>query len=488
MSALSDLTSESTALTSAVSDDALAASTAAGTLAGDEVADLAASTAASATPGTATADDPVQLAIAGIPENDDDLATITDEQQRTALSAVRGQLRTITGAYRELEPLRAFRDYGEPSAVKTRLDLASLLYSPVLDANQQPKRDPATGALLRTTRPFVQRLDYSSPGMVEQLLVDILDYRPLAEDGKNHVSYRMIDSLFHLYGLNFGRLADYKNIDALIAKTTGNITPEELAEIPADRHAAYRTIPPSIRAAWKSYDDADRTRMLDDYQGKLDATAREATQVERDKAAKAAADEAYANEVFEAQIAYFATVRKERTAALINSLSKQVIFSADPITNRVMIGSLAAGLAQLLDRDWRFVYIDEVLTPLGLKLDHTFDAALDKYETNAMEAVAQKKAGDRGQAAQAHEDATSATNQLMAKIAIFALKVARAMGATVVEAATLQGNALAAAGTGTLQAGNASVAGIDPNLPPAGIRPGSPEWARFYADRFPRQQ
>jgi hypothetical protein len=146
-----------------------------------------------------------------------------------------------------------------------------------------------------------------------------------------------------------------------------------------------------------------------------------------------------------------------------------------------MIGTLASTMAQLLDPAWRFVAVDNVLEPLGLKVDHTFDAALAKFNANAENYVANREAGATGPAATALADATSATNQLMAKIAIFALAVAKKQGATVVEKAATQAARLSAAtATQPAVAGQTIPTNGNGAIPP-GMQPGSREFAAWSA-------
>lgn len=469
----------STALAPAADPGGLA--TGASTPGGDQgVAQIAQTALDQATGQPAqVATDPLAQALSAIPADDNDLATITDQQHKQLLTGLRGQLRVIGNAYRELEPLRIYQQFGDPSAVESRLQLARLLYTPVMH-NGQPVRDPNTQAIRITTRPFVEHIDKVSPGLPEQLLVDLLALETENEQG---VKEPLINQVFSFYKLDFARLPQYQNIDALTARSTGTITPEELAEIPSEYHPAYRSIPPSIRMAWKSYDEADQTRLLEDYKGRLD-DANFKEEQRRQALQRQEADRiAYANFVAAKQTEYLNTVRRERTASLITTLSQQVTFSTDPTTNKVMIGNLASSLAQLLDPDWRFVVVEEVLEPLGLKLDHTFDAALEKFNTNANDAVAARLAGNEGQAVPAFEDSVNAANQLMAKLAIFALAVAKRQGATVVEKAAHQAANLAAAATARPGMPTAQVAVANGRILPEGMRPGTDEAARFLAEQ-----
>jgi hypothetical protein len=281
--------------------------------------------------------------------------------------------------------------------------------------------------------------------------------------------------------LDPSRLAEYRNIDALIARNSGTITAEELAEIPSEYHEAYRTIPASIRAAWKSYDEADATQMLEQYKGQLDASKRELAAAERDKAEQLRRDQEHRQAVYTAQRQYFDTVRRDRFSALYNSLAEQVVFSEDAVANSVTIGALCATLSNLLDPDWRFIAIEKVLTPMGLKLPAGFDEVLAKFDTNANAKVAYEKAGDIGQAGIAAADANDAVNELMAKIAPIALKIAMKQGGALTEKAKQQAARLAAATAARPDAGVGTGAASNGQILPDGVLPGSKEAAMHIA-------
>jgi hypothetical protein len=423
--------------------------------------------------------DPVEQALTAIPADDNDLSTYQGQPHYQTLTSQRNQLRVLSGALRELQPLKAFQQYGDPTVVQSRLKIAELLYQPAKDRNGRPIRDPNTQATRIDTRAFVQHIDQTSPGLPEQLLADLLAHSTENEHGQPEP---LVSQMFRFYKMDFRRLKDYQNIDSLVARSTGTVTPEELAEIPSEYHLAYRSIPPSIRAAWKSYDEADQTRMLEDYKTKLEAAQRDADRVKQDEQRKAQEDAEHAQFVFDETEKYLDTVRRERTATLIQQLSQQVTYSTDPAANKVMLGSLAATMAQLLDPAWRFVVVENVLEPLGLKLDHTFDAALQKFDQSAYDSVAHRLAGATGPAEDARLESVGAANQLMAKIAVFALKVALKQGATAVEKAANQAAQLAAATVARPNIGQQPPGNGNGNaVLPAGIQPGSREAADYFA-------
>jgi hypothetical protein len=428
---------------------------------------------------TGTAPDPLAQVLSAIPADDADLATYQGQPIHQTLTSQRQQLRVLGDAVRTLQPLRSFEQFGDPAVVANRLKIAELLYSPAIDPRtRKPIIDPNTRATRLDPRPFVEHIDKVSPGLPEQLLVALL---ALETENEFDQPEPLVSQMFRFYKLNFGRLAEYQNIDALAVKATGTVTPEELAEIPSEYHAAYRAIPPSIRAAWKSLDEVDQTRLLEDYKGKLESAQREARLAEVEKNRQAQEQAAHAQHVADETEKYLDTVRRERTGSLIKSLSQQITYSTDAVANQIKIGSLAATMAQLLDRNWRFVVEENVLTPLGLKLDHTFDAALDAFEGKSADSVANRLAGDVGRAEDDRLASVGAANQLMAKIAIIALAVAKKEGAVVVEKAALQAAQLGAATAARPTIGQDQPGNGNGFRLPAGMMPGSREAAEYTA-------
>lgn len=417
--------------------------------------------------------------VSSIPANDADLEAQKGQQHYQALIDQRAQLRTLSKAVRDTAPLRELAKLGSPKAIQGKLQLANLLYSPMIDpATQQPRIDPTTQTPFVTTRPFIQYLDKNSPGMPEQLLADLLDYETSVNGAApRKMSLQVLDYWDGKYP-NWWKT----HYGAQIAPVTGAVTPEELAEIPAQYHDAYRTIPPSIRHAWSAYDPADQTRMLEDYKGKADTAVRDAAATEAAKAKEAQDSQRLQAYVQQEQAKYFDTVRRDRFSAISQTLAKQLTFSEDAATNSVMHGAVGTILWNLIDPDGRFIAEQSILKPLGFKLDSSFDAALNRFNTNANAAVANAIAGDHIQASTCEAEAMDAADQLVAKLGIIGLEVAKRMGAKQAAAAATLGNALTTATTtrpaitiGASQAANPS------GILPAGMRPDSPEALRHIA-------
>lgn len=422
--------------------------------------------------------------IASIPDTDDDLTQPTFPHveglrtQRQQLRVLRDAVKELTAGQTDIQP---YRELGSVAAIKPAVELANLLYSPLTDPRSgQPVIDQKTGTAYVTTAPFLSYLDENSPGMPEQLLVDLLDFEPTDESGNK--TPKLSHQVLEYWGLDPARIKDYRNIDAIVATSGEAITAAELKDILPEFHQAYRNLLPSVRAAWPAYSEADQMVMLQREKAGLDRIATDKQRDERDRQRDEAEQAQYRALVAQEQRKYFAQVRSERFASIAEKLSAQVTFSADPTTNAVMHGAVGAVLANLIDLEFRFV-TDGLIQALGIKFDHTYDAALNTFNSEANRKVALEMAGDIVQARQAEEKAATAANLLSTKLGIIALKVAKAMGGQQAAAATANGNALDTAAAARSLAGNgAAPNGQQTGVLPSHIRPGTPEAARYLAN------
>ena len=422
--------------------------------------------------------------IDAIPDDDNDLTQPTF-QHVEGLKEQRKQLRVLRDALREHKPqvqqLSEYQQLGELTAIKPAMELTNLLYSELTDPRTgQPVLDPATQTTYVTTVPFLQYLDENSPGMPEQLLVDLLAFEPLDEHGRP--TPPLWQQVTRSWGLDPARMDQYRNLDSLLATSSAAITAAELADIPAEYHAAYRRLLPSVRNAWAAYDEADQLMLLQREKDSIDREAKDRARDERDAAREMAEQQQYAALVASEQRKYVNTVRRERFASIANQLSKQITFSTDATTNSVMHGAVGTVMANLVDPELRFVS-EGLLTSLGLKLDHTFDEALNAFFFNAENKVASEMQGDMVRASQYEEKSNAAANLLTTKLATIALRVAKAMGGQQAAAATAQGQLLATATTSrpAVPGGLSTEAQSNGILPP-NIRPGTPEAVRWLAE------
>ncbi len=442
--------------------------------------------------GLATADQQTALApvagqaadfdsiVASIPADDADLEAQRGQQHYQALVDQRGHLRTLSKAVRELTPLKELAKLGSPTALRGKLELANKLYSPMIDpTTRQPRIDPATQTPYITTRPFIEHLDQNSPGMPEQLLADLLDYQTEVNGVPKKMSLQVLDYWD-------GKFPGWwkQRYGSQIAPITGAVTPEELAAFPSQYHEGIMLMPIGLRSSLSAYDDAEQVRILEDYKGKAETKAKEAA----DKTAATAkeATDAQRLQVYiqQEQSKYFDAVRRERFSAISQTLAKQLTFSEDAVTNSVMHGSVGTILWNLIDPDGRFIAEETILKPLGFKLDVSFNAALNRFNTNAANAVAYAISGDNIKAADCEAEAQDAADQLVAKLGIIGLEVARRMGAKQAAGAATLGKALDTANTvrPNITGGTSQPQGGASTILPTGMNPNSPEALQYIAE------
>lgn len=419
-----------------------------------------------------------------IPVDDTDIAAQSTAPMYKDVIAQRAQLRTLSNTVRELQPLTAYRDFGEPDYVRGRLEALDSLFSPILDkATGQPLRDPQTQTTYYTTRPFFEALEKESEGICEQAFADLCAMQfPNAKGQMESLGTQYL----HYLKLDPTRLTDYINIDKLLSQSTTAVTLDELVDVPADYHAAYRTILPEVRAQWATYSEAGKAQLLQQAKRELD-------RIESDKAkeTETARRDAYElaqyhGRVQEARNKYFDQVRRERFTAASQSLAKQIRFSDDPKRNLVMHGATIAVLANVLDPEFRFVSESTALKALDIKLSKEFLEQIDIFNATAHEYVALLMANEKGRAEDELEKNHKAGNRIMAKLAVIQLEVAKAMGGTVLEQANKTATAVDAAASGRESAAAAATAAAagDLGILPPGIRPGTPEADKYWAQQF----
>lgn len=421
--------------------------------------------------------------IDGIPVDDNDLTDKTTPHY-ASLVQQRSQLRTLSSAVRDLQPLTAYKELGELDVIRPRLELANLLFSEAMDPKTgKPLTDENTGTTYITTMPFIAHLDQQSPGMPEQLLADLLPFK--TEDAQGNMkplSQHILDHWDQVDPTWWQRR--YGISAAQLSPTFGAVSQAELDKIDPQYRDAYRLLTPSERAAWDSYEEADQMVMLRRMKSEIDSQAFISETKQKEQRREAYERAQYQTTLKTEQRKYTEIVRRERFTALSESLKQQVTYSTDPIANTIAHGEVMAVLANLIDPDLRFVAVETILTPLGLKLDHTFDEALKAFDANAEKAVALELSGDILRADDAQAKAKAAADQLVAKLSIIALKVAAKKGGTIKARAVASGVALANAATTRPMAGNGQTANGDlTGVLPEGMRPGTPEAAMWLANQ-----
>ena len=428
----------------------------------------------------------VEDIIGSLPENDDDLnePTVT-EADRT----YRSHVRVLADSYKSLQPLKGYESLigkATPELVQNRMEMFEGLFAPVVNQlTQRPERDPATGQELYTTLPFIEKANEMNPGLPEQLMADLSQFRVMNPRlGQEEMLWQTFTR--DVLGLDPERLKDYRSIDTLLAGSSAAITQDELAAIPEQFREAYKTLPASVRDNLMGMDEEARDYFLEERQWKVDREReqREQKHVEQQQQAQKQAE--LQQWLTSEQDKYVAGRRQEGYAEIRNALAQQVTFSGDEKTNNLMLSLCCLLPTALIDPDLGFG-TEAVLKELGVELNGFYDTA-----STVMSSLRDYKAHELGglklQADAAMAKAYGPEAQMKAKLSDIALKTAMALGAQR-QSKSAQRDTLLNAATSTRPSPTTTIPGDVAQSPlPPGVRADSAEanrimWQRANAGR-----
>lgn len=332
-----------------------------------------------------------------------------------ALSQLRA---AYTASKSELEPLSTWKPLAEknldPSLLSDAYEMVTGLHSKVIDpATQQEIPDRYT------TVPFLQKLETASPGTTDQLFSDLLTFQV---DGPNGPE-SMVRNLVRSWGLNPDRIDDYRNIDARVP-SSGVVSPDELQKIEPKDHAAYKTLPASLRGAWDSIEDDEKAYHLRTAQSAINAQSLE-ERIEADK--KVAQEQAQAKFEQETEHAVrqdISSVVETMHDSIQTRLSSQWKPSSDDVQSEIEYAKVMGSLFSLLDPGLRKA-TTKALERAGAPLDPKFDGLVQALEAERTNVVRHTRHGDRLQAGQAQSRANMAQNQLLAMLENYAMALAQ---------------------------------------------------------------
>lgn len=406
-----------------------------------------------------------------IPDTDDDLKGQEHNPHVQSLIQQRQHIRQLSQQLSELKPLETWKPLGElgqPDELKSAYEQRQKLFSPVINPNtQQPEYDER-GLQKRTSHPWIEAMETETPGFYQRHLDDLLRYTD-PKTGLNGAQMYFKD-----IGLDIERYEDYLNLDKLLAQTNGGVvTQAELDALPEADREAYKLLPSSLRRDWANID-------LDEQKWHLNAAK---SQLQLEQSQKTQEQQAQQQQQqFQAKlqtdvIADLTKVRTEGLTSLRDSLTKAVQLSADANVNSAYIDAIIAPLALLLSPDFHDLG-SHMLESMGVKLDASFNDALNAFVVARQEHVIAKAYGDEGAARSALKEADGKFARIMAKFNDLALTRAQTFGYQAKQIATANGNALAAASARPMP-GNGSVVDIAQGILPAGIDPYSPEANKY---------
>ena len=298
-----------------------------------------------------------------IPENDDDLkgqetlphvqAAIQARQHARALEK---DLKTYKGQYEPWQPL--VEQIGDVEQAKYYHETFSGLHQPVVD----PNTNQPTGRY--TSLPALQRMEQEQPGIVDEIFSDLLVMRVPDETG-------LVDTLQrHMYraaGLDPDRFEDYRTIDA--RTVNGLVTAEELAAVPQQYQAAYKSLPESLRGVWKDLSDSEKQYHLNTAQTAIKAQELEQRFEQTERAKQEEAQRQLESRIEVAQQESLTNHTQSIYKSLRDNLSSRIKFSeADENLNSAQLNGVMAKLYCAIDPAASFLVEDE-FKAVGVNLD-----------------------------------------------------------------------------------------------------------------------
>lgn len=272
------------------------------------------------------------------------------------LLRLRTELERISPQVKQFEPWKPVIEGNDPAKIAERLQAHDSLFSPKLE-NGQPVLDER-GLPQTTAQPFLESMEAKQPGYAMSHFLDVMDL-PTVNPATGQKEPLIGQFFREVLGLDVSRLEQYQNIDSLIAKTNGSITPEELGKVPEPDHEAYKSLPSGLRKDWEYMDEETRRFHLDGAKDRLENKQFREQQTQ----AQQKAEEEY-KQNFEAQVQQefvqdLAQVREQAFSSLRDNLAKDwQPTQIDEATRERYYDDVLAPLVQLIDPD---------LQPMALK-------------------------------------------------------------------------------------------------------------------------
>jgi len=394
-----------------------------------------------------------------------------------AVLRLRTELEKVNPEYKTLAPYKPLTELGQPEELQSAYEQRQKLFSPVINPEtNQPEYDER-GLQKRTSQPWLQSMEEETPGFIPRHLNDLLSYE--YTDPATGQTDNLLRFHFRALGLDPDRFDDYLKIDSLVAKTNnGAVTLEELQAIPDTDKEAYKTLPSSLRGAWKDIPEDEQRYHLDAAKDRLETRQWREQQEQQQKQAEETYRQQFQTQLQQSILSDLSTVRKEGLTSLRDSLTKAVQLSSDPNVNSAYIDAIVAPLALLLSPDFHDLG-SHMLESMGVKLDQNFNDSLNAFVAARQEYVIAQAYQDAGLAKTALKEADGKFARIMAKFNDLALKRAQTFGYQAKQIATENGKTLATASAARAMPGNGSAVEANQGILPAGMDPYSPEASNY---------
>lgn len=272
-----------------------------------------------------------------------------------ALVQLRTELERIKPFEKEFQPWKDILAEQTPDRVKEQLQFQDQFFAPVVVDGKEVLDE--RGLPKTTSHPYYDSLEARQQGAVMDRFLDLVDYQ--AVNPATGQKEPLIQQFFRdVLGLDAHRLEQYQQIDSLIAKTNGGITPEELAKVPDTDHEVYKTLPSGLRKDWEFMDEETRKFHLDGARNaiKFDAFMKQ-QQDAQEKTAQTQRQQ-FESKIEQDFLQDLGTVREQAFTSLRDNLARAWQPSADDAINQDRYDDVLAPLVQLIDPD---------LQPMALK-------------------------------------------------------------------------------------------------------------------------
>lgn len=389
----------------------------------------------------------------GIPSREQLEAEVAQKVPHSeAVLRLRTELERVNPELKQYEPWKPIVEGNDPKTIQERLQTHDSLFSPKL-VDGQPVLDERN--LPQTTvHPFLENMEAKRPGYAMEMLVDVLDYEAV-NPATGQKEPLVGQFLREVLGLDVAKLKDYQNIDALIAKTNGSITPDELeTAIPesldkshlTDRDL-YKQLRPNIRKDWQYLDAETRRDYLDDVKERMVNRQFREQQIQSQKQAAEAEKQEFEATVRQSFVQDLTQVREQAFSSLRDNLARDWQPSLDPAINEDRYDDVLAPLAQLIDPDLQPMALKR-LEREGIKVNvQEFNEQM-RSMVNARQTYVRAQAYKDGIAAErALKDYTTLNLRLMAKFSTIAFQRAEKYGYQAKAIAESKGELLTAATT-----------------------------------------
>jgi hypothetical protein len=368
-----------------------------------------------------------------VPENDDDLQGQENNPHVQAVKQLRGELRNRDGEWKPWKEVVS--TIGDPTLARDYHEAITALRTPI---EGKPGEYDAS--------PGLEKLESISPGIVNDVVFAAMNYRIADDKG-------FVDTMDRHYlrslGLDPDRTEDYRNIDTI--RASGAVTSDDLAGIPERFHGAFRALSSAQRDDFMLQKDANGQYSLASMEYLQDkAEALEARQWREQQAQSQQQAAQQQQQAFEAQlneqIVEDVTAEAQSVAdSILENLSSQVTFSSDPVQDELAKAGIMALISQVQSP---YPYQQQralsTLKKAGIELNG-FGELLNRFEERRMAYKRFEAVGDQLQARRALSEYTIAKQQVLAKGNDYALRLAKANGDRVAQAASQQNGQLAAA-------------------------------------------